>query len=79
MSATVSSGIRSWAGVVPARTGWASTGSHRSGFHVALRRGELGQCEQISSTPATSVPGRRLSRGGQPRQQFRTGGGDGSA
>ncbi|MFJ1898825.1 MULTISPECIES: hypothetical protein [unclassified Streptomyces] len=45
MSAIVSSGIHSWADVVPARTGRASTGSHRSGFHAALRRGELGQCE----------------------------------
>ncbi|SER48498.1 hypothetical protein SAMN04487983_101740 [Streptomyces sp. yr375] len=44
MSAIVSSGSRSWASVTSAEVGWASAGSHCSGFHAALRRSALGQC-----------------------------------
>lgn len=44
MSAIVSSGIRSWASVTSAEVGWASAGSHWSGFQAPLRRSDLGQC-----------------------------------
>lgn len=44
MSAIVSSGIRNWASVTSAEVGWASVGSHCSGFQAALRRSALGQC-----------------------------------
>ncbi len=44
MSAIVSSGIRSWASVTSAEVGWASVGSHCSGFQAPLRRSDLGQC-----------------------------------
>ena len=44
MSAIVSSGIRSWASVTSAEVGWASAGSHWSGFQAPLRSSDLGQC-----------------------------------
>ncbi len=44
MSAIVSSGIRSWASVTSAEVGWASAGSHCSGFQAPLRISDLGQC-----------------------------------
>jgi hypothetical protein len=44
MSAIVSSGIRSWASVTSAEVGWASAGSHCSGFQAPLRSSALGQC-----------------------------------
>lgn len=43
-SEIVSSGIRSWASVTSAEVGWASAGSHCSGFQAPLRRNDLGQC-----------------------------------
>ncbi len=44
MSAIVSSGIRSCASVTSAEVGWASAGSHCSGFQAPLRSSDLGQC-----------------------------------
>lgn len=44
MSAIVRSGIRSWASVTSAEVGWASAGSHCSGFQAPLRSSDLGQC-----------------------------------
>jgi hypothetical protein len=45
MSAIVSAGIRSWASVTSAEVGWASAGSHCSGFQAPPRSSALGQCK----------------------------------